>query len=77
MIAPREKFATPSSTELHRRAAGRDPARLHHRGDCTSGGVLHAVTSAAQRVDNADTAYEMERKGLQAMSLAAAHARAA
>ena len=43
-------------------------------GDCTSGGVLHAVTSAAQRVDNADTAYEMERQGLRAMSLAAAHA---
>ncbi|MFR9802774.1 DUF932 domain-containing protein [Pseudonocardia sp. RS010] len=46
-------------------------------GDCTSGGVLHAVTSAAQRVENADTAYEMERQGLRAMSLAAAHARAA
>jgi len=45
-------------------------------GDCTSGGVLHAVTSAAQRVENADTAYEMERHGLRAMSLAAAHATA-
>lgn len=43
-------------------------------GSCTSGGVLHAVTSAAQRVENADTAYEMERHGLRAMSLAAAHA---
>jgi hypothetical protein len=43
-------------------------------GDCTSGGVLHAVTSAAQRVPNADVAYEMERHGLRAMSLAAAHA---
>lgn len=43
-------------------------------GDCTSGGVLHAVTSAAQRVADADTAYEMERQGLRAMSLAAFHA---
>ena len=45
-------------------------------GACTSGGVLHAVTSAAQRVENADTAYEMESQGLRAMSLAAAHATA-
>lgn len=43
-------------------------------GACTSGGVLHAVTSAAQRIENADVAYEMERHGLRAMSLAAAHA---
>ncbi|GAA1828775.1 hypothetical protein GCM10009836_03200 [Pseudonocardia ailaonensis] len=43
-------------------------------GDPTSGGVLHAVTSAAQLTPDADTAHEMERQGLRAMTLAAAHA---
>lgn len=43
-------------------------------GACTSGGVLHAVTSAAQRIENADVAYEMERLGMRAMNVAAAHA---
>lgn len=43
-------------------------------GACTSGGVLHAVTSAAQRLPDADDAYEMERQGLRAMGLAATYA---
>lgn len=43
-------------------------------GDRTSGGVLHAVTSAAQLIQDPDTAWEMERAGLKAMTLAAAHA---
>jgi hypothetical protein len=43
--------------------------------DRTAGGVLHAVTSAAQTQTDADTAYEMERAGLRAMSLAAAFQR--
>lgn len=42
--------------------------------DITSGGVLHAVTSAAQTLDDADAAYDLERSGLRAMALAAAHA---
>ena len=41
--------------------------------DRTAGGVLQAVTSAAQIQDDADAAYEMERLGLRAMTLAAAH----
>ena len=41
--------------------------------DRTAGGILQAVTSAAQVQDDADTAYEMERLGLRAMTLAAAH----
>jgi hypothetical protein len=41
--------------------------------DRTAGGVLQAVTSAAQVEDDADAAYEMERVGLRAMTLAAAH----
>ena len=43
-------------------------------GDVTSGGVLHAVTSAAQTLDDADAAHDLERVGLRAMALAAAHA---
>ena len=46
-------------------------------GDITSGGVLHAVTSTAQTLADADAAYDLERTGLRAMSLAAAHAAAA
>jgi hypothetical protein len=42
--------------------------------DITSGGVLQAVTSAAQLMPDADDAHQLERHGLQAMSLAAAHA---
>jgi len=41
--------------------------------DRTAGGVLQAVTSAGQVQDDADLAYEMERLGLRAMTLAAAH----
>ncbi len=41
----------------------------------TSGGVLQAVTSAAQTVTDADTAHEMEGVGIRAMELAAAYAR--
>jgi hypothetical protein len=43
-------------------------------GDPTSGGVLHAVTSAAQLTEDADTAHDMERHALKAMTLAARHA---
>lgn len=41
-------------------------------GDRTSGGVLHAVTSVAQTLEDADRAYEMERHGLTAMRHAVA-----
>ena len=44
-------------------------------GQRTTGGILQAVTSAAQLQDDADAAYEMERVGLRAMTLAAAHQR--
>jgi hypothetical protein len=40
-------------------------------GDRTSGGILHAVTSAAQTLDDADRAYELERYGPRAMRTAA------
>lgn len=41
-------------------------------GDRTAGGVLHAVTSTAQTIADADEAYDLERTGLAALSLAAA-----
>lgn len=39
--------------------------------DRSCGGVLHAVTSTAQILDDTDDAYEMERRGMHALSLAA------
>lgn len=44
-------------------------------GDRSCGGVLHAVTSTAQTLADADDAYGMERRGLAAMSLAASFQR--
>ncbi|MEU7889787.1 DUF932 domain-containing protein [Microbispora bryophytorum] len=41
-------------------------------GDITAGGVMHAVTSVAQTLDDADTAHEMEAQALRALHLAAA-----
>jgi hypothetical protein len=40
-------------------------------GDLTAGGVMHAVTAAAQQVEDADTAHEMESRALQVLQLAA------
>lgn len=42
-------------------------------GQRTTGGILQAVTSAAQLQDDADVSYDMERVALRAMTLAAAH----
>jgi hypothetical protein len=44
-------------------------------GDTTAGGVLHAVTSAAQTLPDADDGYEMEKSGLRALEAAAAFQR--
>jgi hypothetical protein len=41
-------------------------------GDITAGGVLHAVTSVAQTLPDADAAYDMEAAGLRALEIAAA-----
>jgi hypothetical protein len=40
-------------------------------GDLTAGGVMHAVTSTAQTVPDADTAHDMEAQALPALELAA------
>ena len=39
--------------------------------DLSAGGVMHAVTSVAQTIEDADTAYEMEGQALTAMQVAA------
>jgi hypothetical protein len=41
-------------------------------GDVTAGGILHAVTSVAQTLPDADAAHEMEAQGLRALEIAAA-----
>jgi hypothetical protein len=41
-------------------------------GDLTAGGILHAITSAAQVQDDGDTAWDMENSALDALRLAAA-----
>ena len=41
-------------------------------GDVTAGGLMHAVTSAAQAQPDADTAHEMEAAALRALEVAAA-----
>lgn len=40
-------------------------------GDTTAGGVMHAVTSVARILEDADSAHELESKALRALSLAA------
>jgi hypothetical protein len=40
-------------------------------GDVTAGGVMHAVTSVALTLDDADTAHEMEGQALRALETAA------
>jgi hypothetical protein len=40
-------------------------------GDITAGGILHAVTSVAQTLPDADTAHDMEAAGLRALEIAA------
>jgi hypothetical protein len=39
--------------------------------DLSAGGVLHAMTSVAQTIDDADTAHDMEAHALDAMEIAA------
>jgi hypothetical protein len=41
-------------------------------GDLTAGGIMHAVTSAAQVQDDADDAWDLENTAIDALRLAAA-----
>jgi hypothetical protein len=78
----RVEVTNPAATLEHVGTTLRFPAEVQETilnhfirgGDSTSGGVLHAVTSTAQTLPNADAAYDLERHGLEAMSLAAVHA---
>jgi hypothetical protein len=45
-------------------------------GDLSAGGVMHAVTSVAQTLTDADAAHELESTAVQALHLAAANATA-
>jgi hypothetical protein len=40
-------------------------------GDVTAGGIMHAVTSVAQTLPDAEAAHEMESQGLRALEIAA------
>jgi hypothetical protein len=40
-------------------------------GDLTAGGIMHAVTSAAQLQDNGDASWDLENTALDALTLAA------
>ncbi|MGH3898688.1 MAG: hypothetical protein ACRDTA_10635 [Pseudonocardiaceae bacterium] len=63
---------------IRRQAAAEQSTILNHftdGGDRSCGGVLHAVTSTAQTLTDADDAYDMERRGLNAMTLAASFQR--
>lgn len=48
-------------------------ARFIEGGQCTSGGVMQAVTLHAQSIDNPDTAIDFEATGLDAMKIAGQH----
>jgi hypothetical protein len=50
-------------------------AHFHAGGARTAGGVMHAITSLAQTLTDADTAHELESVAVAAMHLAAAGAR--
>lgn len=45
---------------------------LINGGDLTAGGIMHAVTSAAQVQADGDAAWDLENTALDALSLAAA-----
>jgi hypothetical protein len=49
-------------------------AHFHAGGARTAGGIMHAITSVAQTLPDADTAHELESVAVQAMHLAAATA---
>ena len=64
-----------AAAAVHRRQQATILDHFIDGGDRTCGGVLHAVTSAAQTLADADDAYDMERRGLAAMTLAASFQR--
>ncbi|ALL85901.1 hypothetical protein AD017_32905 (plasmid) [Pseudonocardia sp. EC080619-01] len=67
------------SKKLRFSTAAQDSILTHfiRGGAPTSGGVLHAVTAAAQTIPDVDEAYEVESRGIEAMQLSATFAAAA
>lgn len=67
------------SKKLRFSTAAQDSILTHfiRGGAPTSGGVLHAVTAAAQSIPDVDEAYEVESRGIEAMQLSATFAAAA
>jgi hypothetical protein len=64
-VATQLRFTTEESDQVLR--------HFIKGGSMTTGGVMHAVTSAAQTMPDAERAYEMEGQALRALHLAAAH----
>lgn len=64
------------SKKLRFSTAAQDSILTHfiRGGAPTSGGVLHAVTAAAQTITDVDEAYEVESRGIEALQHAAVHA---
>ena len=67
------------SKKLRFSTAAQDSILTHfiRGGAPTAGGVLHAVTAAAQTIPDVDEAYEVESRGIEAMQLSATFAAAA
>lgn len=64
VVSQRLRFSDSQQAEIM--------AHFIRGGDLTAGGVMHAVTSAAQVQADADIAHEMEAAGLRALEIAAA-----
>jgi hypothetical protein len=62
-VSQRLRFTDPQQNDIL--------AHFIRGGDVTAGGVMHAVTAAAQTQADADTAHEMESMALRALEIAA------
>ncbi len=69
-----EETITVISQQLRFTEGTREAVLAHFikGGQLTAGGVMHAVTSVAQTLDDADTAHDLESQALRVLQLAAA-----
>lgn len=67
----RKRDVKPHVSHVTKLIVSGKPAHFIRGGDLTAGGILHAITSVAQTVDDAGTAQDMEAHALDAMHLAA------
>jgi hypothetical protein len=68
----RERDVKPHVSHVTKLIVTGKLAHLIRGGEVTAGGVMHAVTSVAQTLDDADTAHEMESLAVRALDIAAA-----